>query len=91
MTVIYKYPILGDRTGYSEFEIDMPFDAELIGIQEIDDIAYIYALVNTECINQKRRFCIVCTGTPIANPYRMSYIGRFTSGALVYHLLEILH
>jgi hypothetical protein len=96
---IWKFPL--QRNG----DIEMPKGAEILCVQEIGELPYMYALVDPNAEKEKREYKVFATGQDIETEkevqqelvnatYKidMRYIGTFKlfRGNLVYHVFEIL-
>lgn len=69
--VIYKYqmPVL------EEFEMDLPAGAEIIRVQDMDGMFWMWAVVNTDAPVERRKFVSFKTGAKIPDHLNIRYIG----------------
>lgn len=85
MKTIYKYPV--------HPAIDLPMDAEIIDFSEQNGILYLWALVDTNTIIEKRNFLYLGTGyeIPLEPETEFKYIKTtHAKNGLVWHLFEII-
>lgn len=84
---IWKYPFsITDR-----FTLDMPEGAQILTIQNQQDTATLWALVNPQSPRVTRHFIVVGTGHPISLTWaRSRYLGTVQQydGHLVWHIFE---
>lgn len=69
--VIYKYqmPVL------EQFEMTLPQGAEIIRIEDQGGMFWLWAVVNTNALNETRRFRAFKTGAKIPDGLNLQYIG----------------
>lgn len=69
--VIFKYqmPVL------EEFTMDLPKGAEIIRMQDMDGMFWLWAVVNTEAPMEKRYFRAFKTGAKIPDNVELKYVG----------------
>jgi hypothetical protein len=87
MKRVYKYHI--EIT--DEQVINMPTNAQILTVQEQNNEAFIWALVNPNESLYPYRFRLAGTGHEIHGSGFMTFIGSFqlANGALVFHLFKI--
>ena len=85
MTSIWKFPIALD----DHIEVQMPVGAKVLSVQVQRATICMWALVETEAKQERRRFCILPTGGAVYS-YVGQFIGTFqlAGGNLVFHLFE---
>lgn len=92
MRTIWKFPI---PVTDGIFEVLMPKDAQLlhVGMTELMDEVWLWALVDTDTKKERHRFIIYGTGHAITSldGEDLSYVGTaYDSGKpLVWHLFEV--
>lgn len=89
MKKVYKYNIT-DMNDY--FDLNLPKGAKILTVQVQRNSICIWALVDINNEQEKRRFRLAGTGHPIEESTdRLIYIGSFQmmQGTLVFHLFEI--
>lgn len=69
--VIYKYqmPVL------EQFEMELPVGAEILRVQDMDGMFWMWAMVNTESPTERRKFVAFKTGAKIPDDLNIKYIG----------------
>lgn len=84
---VWKYPFK-TRDG---FALDMPRGAEVLAVQTQNDVPCLWALVDPTAEKEPRWFRIYGTGHAIDGDGR-KYLGTYqlSSGALVFHVFEVL-
>ena len=89
MRKIFKYQLPIDDIS----EIEMPEGAEILCVQNQYEIACIWALVNSEAENIKRKFALVATGQAIPENLNCKYLDTFQvmDGKLVFHCFELFN
>lgn len=89
MQKIFKYSI----KNVEEQELVLPKDYEILSVQVINNLPYIYALVNPHPVQEKVRVTIRIygTGEPITHE-RLKYIGTYHIflGDFVFHIFKEL-
>lgn len=88
-TAIWKYQIpVSDN-----FTLNMPFDANIIRVDNVDGLLYLWAIVDTDedLKQEERHFNFYKTGQAIEAPYASNYIGHckiFIGQELCLYLFE---
>jgi len=85
MITIYKYELR-----FGESEIGLPKDAKILSLQMQREIPCLWAVVDTEKENTKRRFSTYGTGWPVSFPEKLDYIGTIqeSHGTFIWHVFE---
>lgn len=86
MQEIYKYEVeIGQRN-----VVKMPENAQILSVQMQHGIPVIWALVDPQFLEEKRRFEFVGTGHDIEFD-TTKYIGtvQLNNGAFIFHLFEV--
>lgn len=90
METIYKYKIPKNFS----FELELPIFAKILSVQMQGQDAFIWAMINTNNITEKRLFTIITTGCEIDERYKLNYISTFQvvefHKTFVFHLFEIM-
>lgn len=86
MKTVYKYPI----PIYDEFGFLMPKGAEILHVNQINDVPYIWALVDT--MEPLESYSFALRGTGHNADIVGKYIGTFQmhDGQLVFHLFHLV-
>lgn len=87
--LIYKYqiPIL------EAFTVRLPEGAEILRVEHIDGLSWIWAIVNTDAPDEDRHFMAFKTGTKMPDGVNLKYIGYhaiFVQAELALYLFEVL-
>lgn len=84
--VIYKYEL--KKVGLQD--IHMPMGAEILCVQTVHDIPFLWALVDPEQIEMSRSIEIYGTGHIMDAKIHRKYIGTFQqlNGAFIWHVFE---
>lgn len=99
MLTVYKYLVpLTDDYKYvvpltADFSLELPMGAQILTFQAQRETPCIWALVDPDARDSKRRFLLVETAYPIEqNAGALRYVGsaQFRGGSLVFHLFEVL-
>lgn len=87
MKTIYKYPLEQRNIN----EVEMPEGAEILSVQVQNEIPVLWAIVDTENPNEKRKIRIIGTGHEINACEMMIFIDTFQLPklGLVFHVFEI--
>lgn len=65
----YQMPVL------EKFEMELPIDAEILRVQDVDGMFWLWAVVNTNSDTEIRKFRAFKTGAPIPEALKLDYIG----------------
>lgn len=65
----YQMPVL------EKFEMELPIDAEILRVQDMDGMFWLWAVVNTNSDTEIRKFRAFKTGAPIPEDLNLDYIG----------------
>jgi len=90
MKAIHKY-LLSNPTEEGAIKINLPFEAEILTIQEQHGAVYLWALVDTENVPYKERIIkIVGTGhaTNFTNAKYITTL-QFRQGHLIFHFFDM--
>lgn len=74
MNKIFKYPIPTKE----RYTIELPKDAQILRIEDVEGLFYLWAIVNTDEEHPKEKRCLEFykTGQPIETPLeRLNYMG----------------
>ena len=71
-------------------DLGLPLGAQFLTLQLQDDNPTLWFLCETDAPLQLRRFAIHGTGQDVPDTFRQ-YLGTFQTGALVWHVFEVLH
>ncbi len=84
MKRIYKYEFEDGRG------VEMPIGAKILTIQNQNNRAYIWALVDTDVECDFRYFTIVGTGQDFPEADDFTYINTIQDGPFVWHIFELI-
>ena len=84
MKTIHKYPI---KT-IDEQQVSMPIGAQILCVQEQNDVLTLWARVDDSQNKEARQICVYGTGHEV-NEYDLAYIGTVQDfSGLVWHVFE---
>lgn len=85
MKTVYKYQIT--RTG----KIRLPIGAKIVHTDKQNGEIFIWCLVDTDALTEKREFCVMGTGWDLGDePFQ--YIGTVPDGhGYVWHVIEVFN
>ncbi len=86
MKTIWKFDVAVN----DGFSVDMPLGSRVICVQVQRSSPVMWALVDTAEPLRSRRFRVYGTGNPADGATVAGYVGTFQTGALVWHLFEVL-
>lgn len=84
MITVWKYNVLMAQG----FEIEMPFNAQVLSVQMQDDAPCMWVKVDTAEPLVSRSFAIVGTGNVVPQGYEHGYVDTWQQGRFVFHLFE---
>lgn len=89
MQKIFKYQLANHGVRH----IEMPIDAVILSVREQNNIACLWALVDTSKQLENRVFDIYVTGEEITVPEQKRFIGTvlLNNGDFVVHVFEIIN
>ena len=83
MKRIYKYEL-------KEGGVEMPIGAKILTIQDQNNRAYIWALVDIDAECEFRYFAIAGTGEDFPEADDFTYINTIQDGQFVWHIFELI-
>lgn len=89
MRSVWKYPL--PFPPLDVFSLTMPDGAEVLHLETIAQLLYLWALVDSDRSSVERTFAVVGTGHPAPPAEEAAYVGTFflLDGAFVGHLFEM--
>lgn len=95
MRTVYKYELPNDQSSggiarLTEFEMQIPVNADFLHLALQHDKACMWFLVDDEAERELRKFCIAGTGHAIPTDGDILHRGTYQRGWFVFHVFEVI-